>query len=177
MRDLTNSRIDRQNILNNRFAIERVQEYIGITGLLFEGEFKFIKSMVAEFYEVEERTIDRYLEQYENEIKGNGYVLTKGKRLKEFKLQFAHVINVASKTTQLGLFNFRSFLNIGMLLSESEKARHLRSKLLDIVIDTINQRTGGGTKFINRNDAEVPFNIPPHCGSKNKVLIYQFYSN
>ena len=85
-------------------------------------------------------------------MKHNGYVLCKGKALKEFKLQFAHLINEASKTTQLGLFNFRSFLNIGMLLTESERAKALRSEILDIVIATINEKTGGGTKFINRRD-------------------------
>jgi hypothetical protein len=36
-----------------------------------------------------------------------------------------------------------------MLLKESSNAQLLRSKMLDIVIDTINERTGGGTKFIN----------------------------
>jgi hypothetical protein len=87
------------------------------------------------------------------ELKHNGYILSKGKQLKDLKLQFGHVINVPSKTTQLGLFNFRAFLNLGMLLVESENAKLLRSKILDIVIDTINERTGGGTKFINRKDA------------------------
>ena len=32
----------------------------------------------------------------------NGHVLCNGKTLKEFKLQFAHLINEASKTTQFG---------------------------------------------------------------------------
>ena len=32
--------------------------------------------------------------------------LSKGKQLKEFKLQFAHLINEASKTTILEVFNF-----------------------------------------------------------------------
>jgi hypothetical protein len=54
----------------------------------------------------------------------------------------------------LGLFNFRAFLNLGMLLIESEKARHMRSKILDIVIDTINRKTGSGTKYINQRDAD-----------------------
>ena len=63
-----------------------------------------------------------------------------------------HLINEVSKTTQLGLFNFRSFLNIGMLLTESEKAKVLRSAILDLVIATINEKTGGGTKYINRRD-------------------------
>ncbi|MFZ2430427.1 MAG: hypothetical protein WAW57_04705 [Lutibacter sp.] len=40
-----------------------------------------------------------------------------------------------------------------MLLKESEIAQLLRSKMLDIVLDTINEQTGGGTKFINRRDA------------------------
>ena len=31
-----------------------------------------------------------------------GHVLCNGKTLKEFKLQFAHLINEASKTTQFG---------------------------------------------------------------------------
>ena len=59
----------------------------------------------------------------EEELKHNGYVLCKGKMLKEFKLRFAHEIDFASKTTQLGLFDFRSFLNIGMLLYDSDKAK------------------------------------------------------
>lgn len=69
-----------------------------------------------------------------------------GKSLKEFKLQFGHLINETSKTTQLGLFNFRAFLNIGMLLTESEKARQVRSVILDIVIATLNTCMGGGTE-------------------------------
>jgi len=111
MKDLTTSNIERQNILNNKFAIEQIQEYIGFTGMLFENEYRFTKEMVADFFEVEMRTIERYLEQHTEELKHNGYILTKGKQLKDLKLQFAHVINVGSKTTQLGLFNFRSFLN------------------------------------------------------------------
>ena len=151
-KDLTTSTIERQNILNNRFAIETIQEKLAIEGMLFEGEYRYTKKMVADFYGVEERTIERYLETHSDELKHNGYILCKGKSLKEFKLLFAPVINIGSKTTQLGLFNFRSFLNIGMLLTDSEQAKRMRSFILDIVITTINEKTGGGTKFINRRD-------------------------
>ena len=92
------------------------------------------------------------MEKHSDELAANGYVLCKGKHLKELKLQFAPVINVGSKTTQLGLFNFRSFLDMGMLLTESEKAKKVRSLILDFVITTINEKTGGGTKYINRRD-------------------------
>ena len=131
MNDLTVSNIERQNVLNNKYAVAKIQDNLGITGMEFEGEYRFTKKMVADFYEVDERTIERYIEQYADELSYNGYVLCKGKRLKELKLQFAPVINVGSKTTQLGLFNFRAFLNIGMLLTESEKAKQVRSIILD----------------------------------------------
>ena len=54
----------------------------------------------------------------------------------------------------LGVFDFRAFLNLAMLISESERARLLRQTILDIVIDTINRRTGGGTKYINQRDED-----------------------
>jgi len=41
-----------------------------------------------------------------------------------------------------------------MLISESEKAKILRQVILDIVIDTINIRTGGGTKYVNQRDED-----------------------
>jgi hypothetical protein len=145
--------IERQNVLNNRFAVEAIQKMLNIEAMFFDGQYCFTKQMVADFYEVEERTIERYLESYESELKHNGYFLCRGKLLKELKLQFAPVINVATKTTVIGLFSFRAFLNIGMLLSESEKARQVRSLILDMVIAAIHERTGGGTKYINRRDA------------------------
>jgi hypothetical protein len=39
-----------------------------------------------------------------------------------------------------------------MLLTESEPARLLRSRLLDIVLDVMAERAGGHTKFINQRD-------------------------
>lgn len=99
-KELTVSNIERQNIPNNRLAIEAVAEQLSISGMLFEDEYRFTKSMVAAYYEVDERTLERYIEKYSSELSHNGYILFKGKRLKKFKLQFAHVINVGSKTTK-----------------------------------------------------------------------------
>jgi hypothetical protein len=49
MKDLTNSNIDRQNILNNRFSLEKIQNYIGLPGIRFEGEYKYTTQMVADY--------------------------------------------------------------------------------------------------------------------------------
>ena len=151
-KDLTISEIERQNILNNQVAIQNMQQALDIEGMLFEGAYRFTKQMVADYFEISISTVDRYLEQYSDEVRHNGYVLIKGKRLKDFKLQFGHIINEATKTTILGLFDFRSFLNMGMLITGNDKAKALRSSILDIVISTINEKTGGGTKYINRRD-------------------------
>ena len=153
-KDLTVSQIERQNVLNNNWALPRIREALDVQAMEFEGKLYLTKQMVADFYEVSLSTVDRYLEQNAEELKHNGYVLCKGKALKEWKLQFGHLINDATKTTILGLFDFRSFLNMGMLLSESEKAKKVRSLILDIVITTINERAGGGTKYINWRDRD-----------------------
>lgn len=154
MKDLTGSAIDRQNILNNKKAIENIQSYLGITGMHFQGEYKFTRQQIAEFYSIDNSTIDRYLQQNEEELKHNGYINLKGKALKEFKDQFGWMLHEGAKAPQLGIFNFRAFLNLGMLLTESEKAKALRSKILDIVIDTLNQKLGGSTKFINQREED-----------------------
>ena len=67
---------------------------------------------------------------------------------------FGTDIYVGTKTTVLGVFDFRAFLDIAMLLSESEKARAIRQVILDVVIDLINRKTGGGTKYINQRDKD-----------------------
>lgn len=152
--DLTTSAIERQNILNNNMAIPRIKEALDIETFQYEGKYYLTKQMVAEYYEVDIRTIDNYLAANEKELKYNGYFLCKGKRLKELKLQFGHEKTFMTKITQLGLFDFRAFLNIGMLLAESEKAKRVRSLILDIVISTINEKAGGGTKYINWRDRE-----------------------
>ena len=58
------------------------------------------------------------------------------------------------KAPSIGIFDFRAFLDLAMLMVESERARLLRQAILDIVIDTINSRTGGGTKYINQRDED-----------------------
>ena len=66
-------------------------------------------------------------------------------------------IYVPTKTTVLGVFDFRAFLNLAMLISESDRARALRQMMLDVVIDLINRKTGGGTKYINQRDKDFVF--------------------
>lgn len=153
-KDLTMSAIDRQNILNNKIALNTIQEYIGVSGMYFNGEYRFTKLQVCDFYGVDISTVERYLSSNEEELKHNGYINLKGKLLKDFKEEFGWMLQEGMKAPQLGVFNFRAFLNLGMLLTESEKAKALRSVILDIVIDILNQKVGGSTKYINQRDED-----------------------
>lgn len=163
-KDLTVSQIDRQNILNNPYALQEIEKAARIKGISFEGKTVVLKEQVAAFFELTTRTIDNYIEKFSDELRQNGYEVLRGNRLKKLKLATTEqdvnetdFVNI--KVPQLGIFDFRAFLNLAMLITESERARLLRQMMLDIVIDTINQRTGGGTKYINQRDEDFLLSI------------------
>lgn len=153
MSDLTSSQHQRQNILNNRYALQAAEQHLGLGGVTFHDETVFTKQQVVALFDISEATVERYIAQHGDELKANGYHVLKGKSLKEFKdLMDATLINEGTKTSVLGVFSFRAVLNLAMLLTESERAKAIRSRLLDIVMDVLAERTGGHTKFINQRD-------------------------
>lgn len=157
-KDLTTSKLDRQNVLNNDIALPEIQKAVNIKCIIWNEQLYLTKDMVASFFGVEVRTIERYISKHGEELKSNGYTVLKGNKLQEFlkiyKSTFVTDINVGHKIRALSIFDFRAFLNIAMLLVESETAAELRKIMLDIVIDTINQKAGGGTKYINQRDQD-----------------------
>ena len=151
--DLTESLHERQNILNNRYVLEQAEQHLELGGTLYNGDIVFTKQQVIALYDISERTIERYLLSHSEELKSNGYQILRGVKLKDFKgLALGTDIHDGTKTTVLGIFTFRAVLNLGMLLTESESARLLRSRVLDIVLDVMVERSGGHTKFINQRD-------------------------
>ena len=153
MNDLTTAQLQRQNILNNRFALQAAEQHLQLGGVVFQGQTVFTKQQVMALFEVSDATVERYISNHGEELKGNGYQLLKGKNLKEFKdLVDVSLINEGNKAPLLGVFSFRAVLNLAMLLTESERAKAVRSRLLDIVMDVLAERTGGHTKYINQRD-------------------------
>lgn len=162
-KDLTTSEVARRNILNNTYALQEAERAIGFRGVMFENQLRFTKQQVAQFLGVSTRAISNCIQNNKDELRGNGYEDLSGKRLKLFKLtidaQLGKEVNFPTKTTRLTIVNFRTFLNISMLLTKSDKAKQVRSLILDIVIDTINKRTGGNTKYINQRDEDFVRNL------------------
>ena len=102
--NLTDSAIDRQNILNNPDFLDNIQKFLGITGMLYDGEYRFTTAQIADFYEVNIKTIRRYIEASEKELTHNGYCVLKGKKLKEFKDAFGHLIYADIEEEEMGGF-------------------------------------------------------------------------
>jgi hypothetical protein len=159
MNDLTVSQVQRQNILNNKFALQEVEKNIGIQSVYFEDDMWLTKKQVQEFYEISDSTIEKYIRDNSEELTKNGYKVLRGNALKTYKEELGTFTDIGTKTTILGIFSFRAFLNLGMLLTESEKAKILRSMILDIVIDVMNQKAGGHTKYINQRDEDFLIQI------------------
>ena len=57
-KDLTNSAIHRQNILNNSYALQEIEKATHITGIQFEEKTVVLKEQAATFFEVSLRTVE-----------------------------------------------------------------------------------------------------------------------
>ena len=140
--------VARKNILNNSYALNEIKNKIDIKGTFFEGEYRLTIQQIASFFEVNQRTIERYISKYNDELVENGYEVVSGERLKKF--YSGSDINVGTnpdKMTRQGLFSLKTFLNLAMLLNDSPKAKQLRSLMLNIA-----KLDGGDTKYVNQRD-------------------------
>jgi hypothetical protein len=106
-KDITNSGIARQNILNNRYTLQEIQTAVGIKGILFENEYRFTKKQLAEFFEVSVRYIEKFTEKNKAELVKNGYEVLTGNRLKDIKIvirkQFDPELEFGIKTRRLNI--------------------------------------------------------------------------
>lgn len=122
-KDLTNSSINRQNVINNKYALAEIKKSIGIKCIQFNGKEVLLKEQVAEFFEVSVRTIEMYLQKYESELQKSGYEILRGKSLQDLKnaiiSQYGTEIYFGTKTTIISIFDFKAFLNLAMLITES----------------------------------------------------------
>lgn len=151
MNDLTTSKLDRQNILNNSIALKEIENQLSshINGSLWKEQTWFTKDYLSTFFNVDVRTIERVVEANKHELTENGYKILTGKELAAFKLTD---INVGQTSRNLAIFSFRSFLNLAMLLQNSPIAKELRTRILDIVIDVLTEKAGGHRTYINQRD-------------------------
>ena len=125
---------------DNIHKLELVKEIL----MLDKTDFMTVQ-MVANYFEVDIKTIDKLINRHMDELLENGMIIVTGK---EFKDKF--VTDTMSLTNYRGYFTYdnqkfanrtnrlinkRVLLNIGMLLRDSKVAKELRRRILDIVHD------------------------------------------
>lgn len=141
-----------------------VLDSVGNLFMLPNTELTTVK-MVAEFYEVDETTITRIIKKFSDEVESDGYRLWSAKEIEEYfkngstmrgslKCNDCILENVSvykeGKVTVVDfkeegylrvsnrgkyLFTKRAVLRIGMLLRDSEVAKEVRNRLLDVYHD------------------------------------------
>ena len=140
--DLLNNQNEREIIMNE----ERLEVLDKVKELVFmKGTEYMTTQMVADYYKRPIDTIATVVKRNREELIKNGYINVKRKDLNNIfessewtfktcrgKTELSNndlIINVTNKG--LNLFNKRSILNVGMLLTESPIAEEVRTLLLD----------------------------------------------
>ena len=128
-----------ENCIRNIKVLENVKK------ILTFGNTEFITTqMVADYFEVEKKTIEKLIERNKEELEENGLKVFKGKEVKDLVSDKMSVTNFRGyfiiddqkfANNKNILISKRVLLNIGMLLRDSEVAKELRRRILDIVHD------------------------------------------
>ena len=162
--NLTNSPRDRQKILNNPVLLHKIEQHLNldeflIDRLIYEDNLVFTKWQLECLFDVSTYSIKRCIEAHQQELQASGYLILKRDKLEEFFVSCnSSIKNTAIKYNLdvlkirgLELFSFRAFLNMAMLLSESDEASFIRSRMLDILIDITLERENGRVRYLNRH--------------------------
>ena len=153
MNNIIKTTTERQNILNNNFAVKKAEEEFNIKGVLVNDIRYYTNQQLADFFEVDIRTIERTLQDNRKELECNDYQIITGNKLSEFKKNASLTDSfVGQSAKSLGISTFRTLLNFAMLLNNNNKAKEIRSRIIDIVMGVLIEKTGGFVKHINQRD-------------------------
>ena len=120
----------RSKAVENELSIAKMQMVKEL--LLLDGTELATTEMVATYYNVGLEAIQSLIKDNREELVSNGFRLYKRSEiLNVLKGQ----LEISIPNRGMNLFTKRAILNVGMLLRDSEVAKELRSKLLDIIHD------------------------------------------
>ena len=130
-----NQLLENKEVRNQVISRVEVLEQVGELLLLPNTELATTE-MVARYYVVEVDTIKKIISRNKDELLTNGYRLYKKSEIEEILKGHNVTLEISVPNRGMNLFSKRAILNIGMLLRDSEIAKELRSRLLDIVHDS-----------------------------------------
>ena len=167
---LTNLQKRKEN-LNHIEVLEQVGTLLSLPNTEF-----YTTEMVAEYYKVEISTIKSCVFDNKEELENNGYNVLEGEELSSLK----KLCQIKSRARSLSLFTKRTVLNVGMLLRDSEVAKEIRNRILDIVhdsekgegnIDTVIEEVSEEKQLmLDRIDAEINGDFDKVCVINAKLF-------
>ncbi|MCZ2524708.1 hypothetical protein [Streptomyces sp. HB2AG] len=125
---LLESRSLRSGLSRHVHALDKVKALV----LLPDG-LHVTTRMVADYFEVGERVVNRIIVRHREELESNGFRVLRGADLEEFKSDTLSLYpgSYPQPRSGLALFPRRAVLNVAMLLRDSDVARRVRTYLLD----------------------------------------------
>ncbi|HBF0668583.1 TPA: hypothetical protein KR288_002431 [Clostridioides difficile] len=129
-KELRDRNIDRVDVL------EHVKEILTLANT----DFSTVE-LVSEYYEVDKHTVEVLIQRNREELKLDGLKLYRKSNIAEILANSENAHSVSFKIPSRGLILIpkRAILRIGMLLRDSEVAKEVRTRLLDIVHDAEEQ--------------------------------------
>ena len=145
--ELVDNKVMRESMINEVGVLDKVKDLI----LLPNTEFATTEQ-VAEYYEVSDRQIENLIRDNKDELNSDGFGIRKAndfitemnfgnkvnKMRGKFTVDFGSDV-IAFAPRGVNLFPKRAILRVGMLLRDSEVAKEVRTRLLDIIHDTQEQ--------------------------------------
>lgn len=116
----------REELIGRTEVLDKVKELL----LLPNTEYATTQQ-VADYFEVPETTIKEQLQNNKDEFDKDGYNVLVKEELKVIKI----TCGIKSRAKSLAIFPKRAILRMAMLLRDSEVAKEIRTRLLDIVQD------------------------------------------
>ena len=137
---LTNVKIREEN-MNRVEVLDKVGTLLSLPNTEL-----YTTEMVANYYEVTTDVIKKTIQLHNDELTSNGLKSMTGKEIKEMYLGSDNIslanfkgyftVNGSKMNNNVNrIFAKRTVLNVGMLLRDSEVAKEIRSRLLDIAHD------------------------------------------
>ena len=147
----------REKLLGNVSVLEKVKDLL----LLGDSEFATTQQ-VADYYEVDDNTLQQVIKRHRNELSNNGMKLYKKSDI-SLIVHPVHLENIKIPNRGMNLFSKRAILNVGMLLTNSDIAEEIRSKLLDIEYES--------NKAVQENGQTIKDNIINEIDEEKSLML------
>lgn len=135
----------RESVIGRTEILDKVGEL-----LLLPNTEHATTEQVADYYNVGLEAVGSLIKDNRNEVEGDGYKVLTGNELKSLK----DLCQIKSRARQIAIFPKRAILRVGMLLRDSEVAKEVRTRLLDIIHDTQEQSPEIVQGVVNEIDEE-----------------------